>query len=234
MKNFKLLSGSLALMLGGTIWCGAQQTPTSPTQTTTPTAQTKPMQPALTEQKEEFDGTALDDKWEQHSLEGGGTIKVANGKLMTNGSNGSRSGVRSVQSFTADKFVVSAKIANLAAGLSNDSGTPTGNAVLAVLFDNTGVNRLEWILNSDGRLEAWLMRDGKSERLDGNKLGTKEKTPTLGIGRRGDDYFFMLNGEVGLKKTIKNLPATFRVMLYGYGTSKDEWEMVSVITPEQK
>ena len=225
MKNFRLVSGGLALILGGAVWCGAQQSPTTPT---------KPAQPTLVEQKEEFDGTALDDKWEQHSLEGGGTIKVASGKLMTNGSNGSRSGVRSVQTYSADKFVVSAKIAGLAAGLSDASGTPTGNAVLTVLFDNTGVNRIEWILNADGRLEAWLMRDGKSERLDGNKLGTKEKTPTLGIGRRGDDYFFMLNGEVGLKKTIKNLPPTFRVMLYGYGTSKDEWEMVSVITPEQK
>jgi len=228
MKHFKIFSGSLAIILGCAFLCAGQQTQPSPTQT----AQTAP---ALSELKEEFDGTALDaKKWEQHSLGGGGTIKVAGGKLSTSGASGSRFGVRTVQSFNADKFVVSAKVASVTAGLSEASGTPTGNAVLVVLFDNTGVNRLEWILNSDGRFEAWMMRDGRSERLDGKNLGTKEKSPTLGIGRRGDDYFFMLNGEVGMQKKIKNLPLTFRVMLYGFGTSKDEWEMVSIITPEQK
>ncbi len=229
MKHFKIFGGSLAVILGCVFFCAAQQPQSSP-------AQTKQAQTvALAEFKEEFDGTALNPKkWEQYSLEGGGTIKVAKGKLMTSGASGSRFGIRSVQTFKADKFVVSAKVASVAASLSEASGTPTGNAVLVVLFDNNGVNRLEWILNTDGRFEAWLMRDGRSERLDGRNLGTKEKSPTLGIARRGDDYFFMLNGEVGMQKKIKNLPETFRVMLYGFGTSKDEWEMVSIITPEQK
>ena len=81
--------------------------------------------------------------------------------------------------------------------------------------------------------EAWLMRDGSgSERIDNRKLATKEKTPTLGIGRRGDDFFFMLNGQPGLQKTIKNMPNTFRVMLYGFSTSQDEWEQVTVTTAQ--
>ena len=227
MKISKLIGG-FWLILAGTLFCAAQEVQPSPT---------KPAQtaPALTEFKEEFDGTALDSKkWEQYSLGGVGKIKVNDGKLITGGASGSRSGIRSVQSFTSDKFAVSAKIAKVAAGLSDESGTPTGNAVLSIMFDNSGVNRLEWILTTEGRFEAWLMRDGQSERLDGKNLGTKEKSPIIGIGRRGDDYFFMLNGEVGMKKTIKNLPSTFRVMLYGFGTSKDEWESVSILTPEQK
>lgn len=224
MKAAKIIN-SLILILGGTFFCAAQEQTTKPT----------PTPPALIEVKEEFEGAALDEKkWEQYSLEGGGKIKVENGKLQTSGANGSRAGVRSVRSFTAEKFIVSAKIAKVSAGLSDASGTPTGNAILAIMFDNTGINRLEWLLTTEGTFEAWLIRDGKSERLDGKNLGTKEKSPTLGIGRRGDDYFFMLNGEVGLQKKIKNLPATFRVMLYGFGTSKDEWESVSIITPEQK
>lgn len=231
MKHFKIFSGSFALILGCAVWCAAQQPQAAPSAPTTP-AQTAPV---LSEWKEEFEGTALDaKKWEQHSLEGGGTIKVAGGKLTTSGASNSRFGIRSVESFNTDKFVVSAKIASVTAGLSEASGTPTGNAVLVVLFDNNGANRLEWILNTDGRFEAWLIRDGRSERIDGKNLATKEKSPTIGIGRRGDDYFFMLNGEVGMQKKIKNLSSTFRVMLYGFGTSKDEWEMVSIITPEKK
>lgn len=234
MKHFKIFSGSLILTIGCALWCAAQQ-PASTPASAKPAQQTAAAAPALSELKEEFDGTALDaKKWEQYSLEGGGTIKVAKGKLITSGASGSRFGIRSVQSFKAEKFVVSAKVGSVSAGLSEASGTPTGNAVLVILFDNNGVNRLEWILNTDGRFEAWLMRDGNSERLDGKNLGTKEKSPTIGIGRRGDDYFFMLNGEVGMQKKIKNLPGTFRVMLYGFGKSKDEWEMVSSITPEQK
>lgn len=194
-----------------------------------------PAPPALAEVKDEFDGDALDaKKWEQYSLNGVGKVKIEKGKLMTSGANDSRAGIRTAATFSGERFLVNAKIAKVSAGLSDASGTPTGNAILTIMFDNTGINRLEWLMTTEGRFEAWLIRDGRSERLDGNNLGTKEKSPTIGVGRRGDDYFFMLNGEVGLQKTIKNLPPSFRVMLYGYGTSKDEWEMVSVITPEQK
>ena len=224
MKISKLI-GVLISVLAGALFCAAQEQPVKPAQNV----------PALVEVKEEFDGEALDPKkWEQYSIEGGGKIKIEKGKLHTSGAIGSRAGVRSKQSFTGERFLVSAKLAKVSAGVSDAPGTPTGNAILTIMFDNTGINRLEWLITTEGTFEAWLMRDGQSERLDGKPLGTKEKSPTLGIGRRGEDYFFMLNGEVGLQKTIKNLPPTFRVMLYGFGTSKDEWESVSIITPEQK
>jgi hypothetical protein len=226
MKIAKMIGGA-ALVLAGTIFGAAQE----PAQTVKP-AQTAP---ALAEVKEEFEGDALDaKKWEQYSIEGGGKIKLEKGRLITSGAGGSRAGVRSVATFTGERFLVSAKVAKVSAGLSEASGTPTGNAILVVMFDNTGVNRLEWLFTTEGTFEAWLMRDGKSERLDTKSLATREKSPTLGIGRRGEDFFFMLNGEVGLQKKIKNLPTSFRVMLYGFGASKDEWDSVSVITPEQK
>ncbi len=225
MKITKL-TGSAMLIFIGAFFIHAQETATKPA---TPA-------PALAEVKEEFDGDALDQKkWEQYSLNGVGKVKVEKGKLITSGGNESRAGIRTTTTFTGERFLVTAKIAKIAAGFSGDSGNlPTGNAILSVMFDNTGVNRLEWLMTTEGRFEAWLMRDGKSERLDANNLGTKEKSPTLGIGRRGDDYFFMLNGEVGLQKKIKNMPQNFRVMLYGFGTSKDEWESISIVTPEQK
>lgn len=226
MKSLKLMIG-LILLTAGAMLCAAQQ----PTDSSKPA----PNAPALVEFKEEFDGAVLDaKKWEQYSLSGAGKIKLEKGKLLTSGANDSRTGVRTVQPLTGERFLVNAKIAKVSAALSDAAGTPTGNAILSVMFDNTGVNRLEWLMTTEGRFEAWLIRDGKSERLDGNNLGTKEKSPMIGIGRRGEDFFFMLNGEIGLQKKIKNLPATFRVMLYGYGTSKDEWESVSIVTPEQK
>ncbi|GAC1446402.1 MAG: hypothetical protein NVSMB56_04740 [Pyrinomonadaceae bacterium] len=229
MPNLKLLMRSFALMWCGVVSCAAQQA-----QQAQPTAAAAA--PALIQWKDDFDGNALDTKkWEQYSIEGGGLLKVADGKLQMHGAGGSRAGVRTAQSFNAARFVVNAKLARVAAGIGDSgvAGTPTGNAVLAVLFDNVGANRLEWILTTEGRFEAWLIRDGRSERLDARNRGTKEKSPTLGIARRGDDFFFLLNGEVGLQKNIKNLPQTFRVMLYGFSTSQNDWDSVSVITPVQ-
>jgi hypothetical protein len=75
--------------------------------------------------------------------------------------------------------------------------------------------------------------DGKGERLDNKKLGTKVKNPTLGIVRKGDEFFFMLNGQEGLKKTIKNLPRSFHLMLYGFGSSENDWDSVRVVTAKQ-
>lgn len=223
MKKLRILILGATLILLGANWCLAQEKQGDEKQTA-----------ALVEWKDDFNGDALDEKsWEQYSLEGGGNVKVSDGKLFTSGANGSRFGVRSKKTFENEKFIVSGKIAGLTAGISTSSGTPTGNAILSVMFDDKGANRLEWILTTEGTFEAWLMRDGKSERLDGKNLGTKEKTPTLGIARRGDEYFFMLNGEVGLQKKIKKLPTEFRVMVYGFGTSKDEWDMISIITPQK-
>lgn len=231
MSLSKKLFPSFVFVCCVAAWCGARQG--QPAQTPQPA-----VAPALTEWKDDFDGDALDAKnWERYSLEGGGTVKVAGGKLQTRGAGGSRAGVRTAQTFNANRFVVNAQVAKIQAGIGDpgSSGTPTGNAVLSVLFDNSGNNRLEWIMTTEGRLEAWLMRYGsRSERIDTRNLATKEKTPTLGIGRRGDDFFFMLNGQPGLQKNIKNLPNTFRVMLYGFSTSQDEWDSVSVVTAQQQ
>ena len=224
MKYLRFLICGSFLILFGALFVSAQDKKDEPQKTANV---------ELAEWKDEFDGDALNQNdWEQYSLEGGGTIKVSGGKLLTSGSSGSRFGIRSKKNFDAEKFVVSAKVASITAGISDAGGTPTGNAVLSVMFDNNGSNRIEWLLTTEGRFEAWLMRNGKSERLDNKTLGTKEKSVTLGIARRGDEYFFMLNGEVGLQKKFKNLPTSFRVMVYGFGASKDEWEMISVITPQ--
>ena len=76
------------------------------------------------------------------------------------------------------------------------------------------------------------MVDGRGERLDNHNLATKEKKPAIAIVRRGDEFLFVLNGQVGLTKTIKNLPRGFTVMLYGYGTSENDWDSARVVTPK--
>jgi hypothetical protein len=43
----------------------------------------------------------------------------------------------------------------------------------------------------------------------------------------------MLNGEAGLRKTIKNLPRAFHVMLYGFSSSENNWDSVRVVTVKQ-
>jgi hypothetical protein len=98
------------------------------------------------------------------------------------------------------------------------------------MFDGSGRNRIEWLLTSEGTFEAWAVVDGKSERLDNRKLGTKIKNPTLAIVRRGDEFLFMLNGQEGLSKTLKNMPRNFRVMLYGFGSSENNWDSVRIVT----
>jgi hypothetical protein len=94
------------------------------------------------------------------------------------------------------------------------------------------------MLTSEGTFEAWSVVDGRGERLDDRKLGTKMKNPVLAIVRRGDEFLFVLNGpdsppqeaQVGLRKTIKNMPRTFHVMLYGFGTSENNWDALRVVT----
>ena len=121
---------------------------------------------------------------------------------------------------------------------AGDRSAPLGFAALTVLFDGAGRNRVEWILTSEGTLEAWSVVDGRGERLDNRKLGTKMKNPVLGVVRRGDEFLFVLNGpdspeeaaQVGLRTTIKNLPRSFRVMLYGFGSSENDWDAVRVVT----
>lgn len=194
--------------------------------------------PAVDEWGDDFSGQELDQtKWERFTFEGGngGSFKVEEGQLRMRGVSGARSGVRSTKTFTGDHFVINAVLAKVGAALpeAGQSVTAPGNAIVTVLFDSSGRNRIEWILSSEGIFEAWSMVDGRGERLDGRNLATKAPTPTLSIARRGDEYLFALNGQVGLQKTIKGMQKTFRVMLYGYGSSEDNWDSVQVLVTKK-
>jgi hypothetical protein len=194
--------------------------------------------PAAVEWTGDFTGNALDEsKWERFTFQGGsgGTFKVENGELQMRGVPESRSGVRSKQKFSGDRFIAEATVAKVgpAQPEPNRPGLPPGYADLAVLFDDSGRNRLEWILTSDGVFEAWSVQNGQASRLDNHRLGTKMPKPTLGIVRRGDQVMFMLNGEVGMQQTIKNLPHDFWLMLYGFGTSENNWTSARVVTLKQ-
>jgi hypothetical protein len=207
-------------------------------------AQQPAQQPAFNLWGDEFEGKALDEaKWERFSFEGGGgKLEVKDGQLQLRSMNATRSGVRSRQEFTADRFSVEAVVARVGQQIHEpgDKSSPIGFAALTILFDSAGRNRVEWIFTSEGTFEAWAVVDGQGERLDNRKLGTKLKNPLLGVIRRGDEFLFVLNGadsppqdaQIGLTKTIKNLPRTFRVMLYGFGSSENDWASVRVATPK--
>lgn len=200
-------------------------------------AATQQASPAVDEWVDTFDAQSLDStKWELFSLEGGhGKVEIKDGQLRMRGHSGARAGVRSKQSFASDRFIVEATIAKVGTAMPepNSTALPIGNAILTILFDSSGRNRIEWLLTSEGTFEAWSVVDGRGERLDNRSLGTKAKSPVIGIVRRGDEYLFMLNGEAGLKKTIKNLPRTFHVLLYGFSSSENNWDSVRVVTVKQ-
>jgi hypothetical protein len=194
-----------------------------------------PAPPAIDNWQDDFGGIALDQaKWERFTFEGGsgGKFEIKDEVLRMRGTTGSRSGIRSKPSFQSDRFVVNATLGGVGPAMPEPGkeGTPVGNAILAILFDGSGRNRIEWLLSSEGVFEAWSVVDGRGERLDNRNLGTKEKHPTLSIARRGDDFYFALNGQVGLQKTLKNVPRAFHVMLYGYGSSENNWDLVQVQT----
>jgi hypothetical protein len=185
-----------------------------------------------------FEGDSLDTtKWERFTFEGGsgGTFKVENGQLRMRGVGGARSGVRTKQKFGGTRFIVEASLAKVGPALPEpgQGGLAPGIAVLTILFEDSGRNRVEWILTSEGTFEAWAVVNGQSERIDNRKLATKIPNPTLGIVRRGDEFLFMLNGQMGLQKTVKNLPNEFWVMLYGFGSSENNWSSVRVVTVKQ-
>jgi hypothetical protein len=191
--------------------------------------------PKFDEWGDSFDGSDLEStKWERFSFEGGtgGTFKIEKGVLSMRGINGSRSGIRSKQTFDSDQIIVDATVAKVGSAYPDpESGAlPIGNAIVTMLFDGSGRNRVEWLLTSEGTFEAWAMIDGKGERLDNRSLGTKIANPTLSIARRGDEFIFALNGQVGLQKTVRGFPRTTRVMLYGFGTSENVWDSVRVTT----
>lgn len=196
------------------------------------TAAEQSAQAAMTvnEWTDHFDGASLDPaKWERFSFDGpsGGTVKIDNSILHLRGLGGSRFGVRTVPEFRAEKFLVEASLPHPPA----TTDTPMAFAVLAVMFDSAGRNRIEWIFRSDSHFEAWIVRDGRSEQLDNRRLATTVKNPTLAIARRTGELLFLLNGEVGVQKSIKDLPREFHVMLYGFGTSQNDWDSVRVVTP---
>lgn len=182
-----------------------------------------------------FDSNELDtSKWERFSFEGGsgGTFKLENGTLSMRGVGGSRSGIRSKQEFDASQMIVDATVARVGSAYpeAGSSVLPIGNAILTILFDGTGRNRVEWLLTSEGTFEAWATVGDRLQRLDSHNLATKTPSPTLSIARKGDEFIFALNGEVGLRKVVKGLPTKSRVMLYGYGTSENVWDSVRVTT----
>lgn len=210
-----------------------QQTAPSPTQNP-PATGTPSAPPQIEEWRDDFDGDKLDEtKWELHSLEGGGgKIQVKDNQLKMHGAGTSRSGVRSKQLFRGERFYVEATPAKVGGQLPQPGQSPDqpGFAILTILFGGNSTDRIEWILRSDGLFEAWTFVNGRSERIDNRKLGTKEKSPHLGIGRKGDQFFFMLNGQVGLEHAVRGMPADFKVMLYGFGSTENNWDSVSVQT----
>jgi hypothetical protein len=228
--------GLLAALVGASVAPAGQPAPSQ--DKPLPAAQTPGTQPAVDEWGDNFDGDRLDEtKWESYTFEGGGGVKIQVGdkQLRMRGAGGSRSGIRSRQFFHGDRFYVEATLSKVGIRTPQpgEAGFPPGYAILTVLFDGNSVNRLEWVLRSDGIFEAWQSFDGKLERFDNGKLATKEKNPRLGIGRRGEHIFYMLNGEVGLERTIRGLSSSFKVMLYGFGATENNWKAVHVQTPKQ-
>jgi hypothetical protein len=192
---------------------------------------------------DDFGGNKLDEsKWEKFTFEGGsgGKLEVENGIVKIRSASRTRAGIRTKKSFAGERWIVEAHLAKVGAALpeAGSNGQALGFGTLTILFDSAGRNRIEWILTSEGTFEAWAMTDGRSERLDNRKLGTKMKNPVLSVVRRGDEFLFVLNSadgkpgdaQIGLKATIKNMPKSFHLMLYGYGSSENNWDSARVVT----
>ena len=197
--------------------------------------------PQFEEWSDDFSGDKLDEsKWEKFTFEGasGGKLEVKDGEVRIRSAGKTRAGIRSKKEFSGERWSVEANLAKVGAGLPErgSSGATLGFATLTILFDGSGRNRIEWILTSEGTFEAWSVVDGRGERFDNRKLGTKMKNPVLAIVRNGDEFLFVINdpkgkpedAQVGLKATIKNMPKSFTVMLYGFGTSENNWDSARV------
>lgn len=198
-------------------------------------AQAQGAQPAVEEWKDDFDGDKLDEaKWERYTFEGGGggKVEVREKQLRMRGGEGSRSGVRSKQSFTGDRFFVQAHVTKVGerAPQPGEQGMQAGTGILTVLFGGSTNNRIEWLLRSDGIFEAWVSVDGRMERIDNRQLGTKAKSLWLGVGRKGDQIFLMVNDKVALERQVRGMGSDFKVMLYGFGTTETSWDAVTVQT----
>ncbi|HEY0462368.1 MAG TPA: hypothetical protein VGC97_24760 [Pyrinomonadaceae bacterium] len=190
---------------------------------------------------DDFSGGSLDEtKWEKFTFEGasGGKLEVRDGEVRIRSAAKTRAGIRSKQTFSGDRWIVEAALAKVGAGFPEpgSNGPTLGFASVTILFDGSGRNRIEWILTSEGTFEAWAITDGQGERLDNRKLGTKMKNPVLSVVRRGDEFLFVINSadgkpedaQVGLKTVVKNMPKSFHLMLYGYGSSENNWDSARV------
>jgi hypothetical protein len=227
-----ILQAITLLLCGIVVGATTQQKP--PVTTTSPPS-VQNSQPAVEEWRDDFDSDRLEEtKWEPFTFEGGSgsKIEMKNKQLRMRGAGVSRSGVRTKQSFNGGRFYVEGALAKVGPRVPEpgEDSFPPGYAIVTVLFDGNPAYRIEWLLRSDGILEAWQSFDGKLTRLDKGNLATKEKTPQLGIARRGEKIYFMLNREVGLESTIRGFSMDFKVMVYGFGSSENNWESVAVQT----
>ena len=206
----------------------------------------KPVVPQVEEWTDDFLGDKLDEaKWEKFTFEGGsgGKIEVKNGEVRIRSVGKTRAGIRTAKVFSADRFIAEAHVAKVGPAYPEpgSNSSTIGFASLTLLFDGTGRNRIEWIFTSENTLEAWAITDGRGERLDNRNLGTKMKNPVLSVVRRGDEFLFILNSpdgkpedaQIGLTKTVRNMPKSFHVMLYGYGSSENNWDSVRVVVAKQ-
>jgi hypothetical protein len=206
----------------------------------------KPVVPQVEEWTDDFSGDKLDEaKWEKFTFEGGsgGKIEVKNGEVRIRSAGKTRAGIRTAKVFSADRFIAEAHVAKVGPAYPEpgSNSSTIGFASLTLLFDGTGRNRIEWIFTSENTLEAWAITDGRGERLDNRNLGTKMKNPVLSVVRRGDEFLFILNSpdgkpedaQVGLTKTVRNMPKSFHVMLYGFGSSENNWDSVRVVVAKQ-
>lgn len=230
-KPIYFLAGIIFFLTGLAVTNNAQKTQ--------PTPQTAAQ---FEEWTDDFSGAKLDEtKWEKFTFEGagGGKLEVKEGEVRIRSSNRTRAGIRSVKTFSGDRFIAEAHLAKVGAAYPEPGSRAStiGFGALTILFDGSGRNRIEWILTSEGTFEAWAVTDGRSERLDNNNLGTKMKNPVLSVVRRGDEFLFVINSadgkpedaQVGLTKTIKNMPKSFHLMLYGFGSSENNWSSARVV-----
>ena len=240
MKKYLMTAGTIliaAFSFGGQV--RAQDAKPSPTPAT---AQTKPQ---FEEWNEDFTGDKLDEKkWEKFTFEGasGGKLEVKDGEVKIRSVGKTRAGIRTKDAFSGDRFAVEGRISKVSAAFPEPGATTStlGFGTLTILFDGSGRNRIEWMLTSEGTLEAWSVVDGRGERLDNKKLATKMKNPVLLVVRKGDEFSFYLNeakgapqdAQVAVTATVKNLPKSFHVMLYGYGSSENNWDGVRVVVPK--
>lgn len=241
MKSLSIYSflSFFILILGFNFQAEAQQTPTAPQNS----AQNKLQ---MDEWSDDFNGDKLDEsKWEKFTFEGGsgGKLEVKDGEVRIRSAGKTRAGIRIKQQFSGERFAVEARLTKVGNAMPEPGSNRAaiGYGTLAILFDGSGRNRIEWLLTSEGAFEAWAITDGRGERLDNRKLGTKMKNPVLMIVRKGDEFSFYINeakgapqnAQLGLTSIVKNMPKSFHVMLYGYGSSENNWDGVRVVAAKQ-